>query len=157
MDRTQKLIIAAACLFTLHNAEEWVAMGRWLNRFPQLNPAGLTAAQFGVAAALITFLGWAVLAVACRYERYRCQIIVAFTAIFGVNAFVPHIAVALMLRTYTPGLLTAAIAYIPFTVIAGRAIPSCGLTRIQIIESSAIGLSIGALATLVSLQISRYV
>lgn len=156
MYRTQKLIIIAACLFSVHNLEEWVSMDWWLRHYPHINPGQLTAGQFGIAVMLVTLLGWLVLVKAYRDERYRRSVLVAFTSLIFLNAFFPHIILAAIMYTYTPGLVTALTLYLPFTCVVGKYLPVLGLPGKRIVEAAVLGPLVGVLATVVAVQMARF-
>ncbi len=142
----RRLLLWAPAVFALHNAEESATMARWARDQlpglleqaraavpPDLLPAGgaellarlhpPSATQFYWAAVLATIIpaviywvaaargprsGWTTVAVWCQ-------------AIFFLNIFLPHLAASVVLRRYTPGVVTALLLTLPLSWLLFRA------------------------------------
>ena len=142
-------------LFLIHNAEEGIAMARWANRelpgllervraalppdqlppgaadlLGRLQPPG--AASFAWSAALATLLPalvyWPAVA---RGPRSRFTRAAAWLqAMFLLNVFVPHLAATLVLRRYTPGVVSALLVNLPLSwVLLSAAVREGVITR----------------------------
>jgi hypothetical protein len=61
----------------------------------------------------VAVLAWGARAGSRSRERHAALVV---NAVFFWNALVPHIASAMVLRAYTPGVMTAALVNLPYTV-----------------------------------------
>lgn len=113
----------------LHNLEEALTMPAWL--IPRL---AYLDAQFGirplaedltrfypglVVATLVPAL-WIAIASRAAPRSAGAYSILLLYGVFFANAFAPHILGAVLLGSYVPGLLTAVVLVIPFTIALGR-------------------------------------
>ena len=142
----RRMLLLAPAVFALHNAEESATMARWARDQlpglleqaraavpPELLPPGgaellarlqpPSPAQFYWAAALATIvpaiLYWIA---AARGPRSRWTTVAVWCqAIFLLNIFVPHLAASLVLRRYTPGVITAVLLNLPLCWLLFRA------------------------------------
>jgi len=104
-------------LFALHNAEEAPRMATWVRRVtPRFMPP-ITAFQFAVAVALLTLLVLLLTLAAARALPLRLGVLLmaGVQAIIFVNALT-HVGSALWYRGYTPGLATAVLLTVPFSL-----------------------------------------
>lgn len=104
--------------FTLHNLEEAPFMAKWSKRLLVKFHSSLTTPQFVVAVTFLTLvsyiLTYASLAWFPAFPGYL--IILGMQIILFVNAFVPHLATTIRFRLYSPGVVTAVLITIPFSV-----------------------------------------
>ncbi len=142
----RRLLLVAPAVFALHNAEEAVGMGPWLRdqlpgllegvraSFPPeaLTPEAAallerlrppTPGQFYWTLVWVTIIPAAVYWVAAaRGPRSRWTTVAVWCqAVFLVNVFVPHLAGAIALRRYTPGVVTAVLLNLPLSWLLLRA------------------------------------
>jgi hypothetical protein len=104
--------------FTLHNLEEAPFMERWSKRLPVKNNPTVTTPQFILAVTFLTlvsyFLTYASLAWLPASTGYL--IILGMQIILFVNAIVPHLATTIRFRLYSPGVVTAVLITLPYSV-----------------------------------------
>ena len=107
----------------LHNLEEALTGRTWL-----LHHGGALKARIGVeppsipslilyTALLVVTIGpaaWVLLAYRSRPKSIGAYSLVVLFGMFFTNAFVPHLAGAIALRGYVPGVLTAVVLVIPY-------------------------------------------
>jgi len=108
----------------LHNLEEAITAPRWIAAHAQELQArfGLErtpAANAGVFYTSLTVLTivillWIAAASRARERSFGVYSLVFLFAVFFCNALIPHIAGAVLLRGYVPGVVTAALLVIPF-------------------------------------------
>jgi len=146
--------LVAACAF-LHNFEEAVMMRASAphirERFAGLAPADLLAATghlswFYVALLAATLVPFMVVlnAVMRPTSRAAAWAVVFVQSIFLANVFVPHVPAALMLGGYAPGVVTAVVIQLPFSVIfLRRSIREGAVSRAG--AALAVGLAVPAL------------
>lgn len=111
-----RALLAVPLLLTLHNAEEALtipaALDAVLRRLPTRYLAlAPTYPQFLIGLALVTVIVWA----AYLSGRGRLVALLVIQAVVLVNV-AWHLAAAVMLRGYTPGLATALAVNLPFSV-----------------------------------------
>jgi hypothetical protein len=122
----KKLLMLGALVVVVHNLEEALFMPAWLEqRLPAVQRQwGLGAVRPPPRARLYAALAWvtvvpvAVLAWGARAgPRSRGRhAALAVNAVFFWNALVPHLASAIALRAYTPGVVSAGLVNLPYTV-----------------------------------------
>lgn len=111
----------------LHNLEEALTMRAYLPRIGELlrehAPAGLasalpTPAQFYAALAGATLIPLLLVAFATtgRPSKLKFYLVALVQAQVFLNVFVPHVPAAFALGGYAPGLATAALINLPFSV-----------------------------------------
>lgn len=112
---------------TLHNLEEAVTARAYL---PKINallaglaPTGLiaplpTPGQFYLALAGATIFPLLIIIVAAmgRPNRIKVYMVAVMQAMLLVNVFVPHVPAAIALGGYAPGVLTAVLVNLPFSI-----------------------------------------
>jgi hypothetical protein len=136
----RRVLLLGILAFVLHNGEEALTMPSWLeSQFPDLiRQLGLrdiqppTSERLYVGLLVVTIVpGLAVLIGAQGGAGspgvYGCLFL------YGIlfwNALVPHVTSAILLRSYTPGLASAALVNLPYTVyLFGRAVRDGQATR----------------------------
>jgi hypothetical protein len=123
----RRLLLLGVVTIALHNLEEALTLPQWLEaRLPvaleQLSLPPLQPPSRGVllrGLALVTLLPALVLAAGC-WSRAAAQASLVVVAIYFWNALVPHVAGALLLREYVPGVLSAALLTIPYAAALFR-------------------------------------
>jgi hypothetical protein len=104
--------------FALHNLEEALTMEKWshanTNRF--FKP--VKTKQFSTAVALFTVLGFFLVFLRNSYPSERVYLIVmgGFAGMLFLNVFFPHLAAAIALKKYTPGLVSAVLINLPLSL-----------------------------------------
>jgi hypothetical protein len=117
----------AFALLALHNLEEGLTMRRYLPRIEELlrehAPSFLssstpTPAQFYAALAGATLfpLLLVVIATTGRASKFKSYLVALVQAQVFLNVFVPHVPAAFLLGGYAPGLVTAVLVNLPFSI-----------------------------------------
>ncbi len=139
----KQMILLTPAIFLVHDAEEiltiesWLQanlpeMERWIGRFTwqqkMLNSHKVNTLQFSIAVLIIfTILLAVTLPVARKPQKGRqADLFLICFAMLYLHAFV-HIGQAVMLRRYTPGVLTAVLVLLPFGHAMNRVLKSEGL------------------------------
>ena len=123
----------------LHNLEEGLTMRAYLPRISALlgehAPAGLvsampTLAQFYAALVGATLIPLLLVAFATsgRPTQFKFYLVALVQAQVCLNVFVPHVPAAFALGGYAPGLATAALINLPFSVYFFR----CSLSEARV-------------------------
>jgi hypothetical protein len=104
--------------FTLHNMEEAPFMERWSKRLPLKLPIYYTTKQFLIAVTLITLSGFIFTYYAVEYlhNSMGYLLMCEFQMILFFNAFLPHIGATIRFRMYSPGVVTATLITVPFSL-----------------------------------------
>lgn len=114
----ETLLWLVPVFFTLHNLEEAPFMSKWSKRLPVKIQPDITTPQFVAAVVFLTlasyFLTFASLAWLPTSTGYL--FILGMQIILLLNAFVPHLAATIRFRMYSPGVLTAVLITVPFSV-----------------------------------------
>jgi hypothetical protein len=139
--------------FVVHDAEEWFTMPGWVGRnadrlrrmYPRLpervlRRLDLPAAQIRVAIALLglVFLFAAVDGARTAGQSLLFQVVLVG---FGVHAL-GHVGQAVLVRGYTPGVVTAVLVVAPFSVWAWWRVETSGSMR----GDATLGVVLGVLA-----------
>ena len=105
-------------LFALHNAEEAPRMAEWARTVEARFMPVVSTMQFTVGVALLTLLvtGITIFAVYSLPARLRVPLMTGVQAIIFVNAFT-HIGATVRYRRYSPGLVTAVLLNLPFSLL----------------------------------------
>jgi hypothetical protein len=126
-------LLGIPLLLTLHNAEEALAIPRALPAIAARVPAGLAAAvptaeQMRVALVVATVVPWLVWLLG-RESRLGLRLLLLMQCIVLVNV-VWHVAAAVALGGYAPGLATALALNLPFSLyLLRRALRDAWVTR----------------------------
>lgn len=154
--RTLQWLVAACAL--LHNLEEALMMRTSAplirERLSGVVPSSLLAATeelswFYIALIMATLAPFILVlnAVMRRTSRAAAWAVVFVQSLFFVNVFMPHLPAALMLGGYAPGVVTAVVIQLPFSVIfLRRSIREGAVSRTGV--ALAVGLAAPALAVL---------
>ena len=120
------LLFLGAAVIVAHNLEEALVAPPWLSQHwaelvARLGRPVLHFSTQGLylAITVVTLLSLVVIAVTYRSSprSLGTYSLLTLFGIYFINAFAPHIFVALVLRSYVPGLLTALLLVVPYTVV----------------------------------------
>lgn len=104
-------------VFGLHNLEEAFSMEKWSILHPNILQSRVHTLQFVIAVLLFSVLGFIV--VYCnsffKSKTQHFNFIIAFTGMLFLNGLT-HLFMAVYLKAYVPGLLTALIFNLPITI-----------------------------------------
>lgn len=109
-------------LLTLHNLEEAVFMQGFLGRFAERIPIlpTVTYGQFLLALAVVTLAPYAFAASGPLERRSRAFLLVLATQMVVLVNVAAHVAAAVWARGYAPGLVTALLVNLPFSLFLFR-------------------------------------
>ena len=104
--------------FTLHNLEEAPFMAKWSKRLPVKIHPNLTTPQFVVAVVFLTLASYFLTFASLVWLPASTGIllILGMQMILFINAVVPHLVTTIRFRLYSPGVLTAVLITVPFSV-----------------------------------------
>jgi hypothetical protein len=104
--------------FALHNLEEAPFMERWSKRLPLKLPVRYTTRQFVIAVIILTLSGFLITYWGVEYLHNPTGylIVMGIQAILFFNAFIPHIGTTIRFRMYSPGVVTATLITVPFSI-----------------------------------------
>ena len=104
--------------FMLHNMEEAPFMEKWSERLPVKMHPTVTTPQFVVAVIFLTVASFIVTLAGLAWlpTPTGYLLILGIQAALFVNAFVPHLVTTIRFRLYSPGVVTAVLITIPFSV-----------------------------------------
>lgn len=149
---TQTLVWLFIVVFMLHDLEEIIAVEPFLNRRRELilkklperfkNQAGsmltIGSAQFAFAV-LLEFIVFIPFTYAAAEHGFYLAFL-AFNSLFLLHVFT-HVAQSVILRTYTPGVITAVIVVLPYTLyLFGRLLSMQAVTWGEVFVSIPLGL-----------------
>jgi len=117
-----RLLWLVPIFFMLHNIEEAPFMESWSKRLPLKIHPTVSTRQFVIA---VTFLTLAVFLVTYFGVKYLANptgylIVLGIQIILFFNAFIPHIASTILFRLYSPGVITAVLITLPFSLYLFR-------------------------------------
>lgn len=110
---------------TLHNSEEAIGLPAWWARHAQEVPVQPDPAAFRFALAVLTVAAFVFTYLSGRNgkESVWAYLLFGYIVAMLANVFIPHIPASLVLRSYTPGVVTAALINLPvMTLLALRAV-----------------------------------
>lgn len=149
------LLSAGVAVIALHNAEEALMAPAWLaTQLPPLErqfgvtlPFHPSPAQLYVALMLATVIPalWVNAFRRSARTSWGMYSLMTLYALVLVNAFVPHLVSALLLRAYTPGLATAVLINVPYVLYVFRRAHREGYVGLG---GLAVAAAVGALLTL---------
>jgi len=116
----RKALWLAPLLLVIHNFEEYLTMPAFISRYWQDLPAFISnitswsSHQFSVALIIVTLIAFLFTYFGSISEANGTGMFLAITTqvVLLINA-VQHIGASIWLRTYTPGVLTSIILYLP--------------------------------------------
>ena len=111
----QKLQWLFPLAVTLHNSEEAVWFPAWWIRHAQEVPVQPNPVAFRFALAGLTVAAFVVTYLSARKGKESVWAYLTFGYIVAMlaNVFIPHIPASLVLRSYTPGVVTAVLINLP--------------------------------------------
>lgn len=136
----RRVLLLGILAFVLHNGEEALTMPSWLeSHFPiVIRKLGLPGIQppsterLHVGLLVVTIVPCLAVLVGAQGGA-RSAGIYGCLFLYGIlfwNALVPHVASAILLRSYTPGVVTAALVNLPYSVyLFARALRDGQATR----------------------------
>jgi hypothetical protein len=105
--------------FTLHNIEEALWLPGWSKHAKKFHPP-VEKNAFHFAVIVVTIFGYLVTVL----DFYTASpgslfnyIFLGFVGMMGINTFLPHVAATIILRKYSPGLITAVLLNLPLSSI----------------------------------------
>lgn len=113
MNGTGAAAAILALAVSLHNLEEMI----WLPGFRHPALPVVTPFQFRFAAIGVAALFW-LLAAGLAADLPLEPVMAGFAVAMIFNAFIPHLALTLILRRYHPGLATGFLAVVPAAILA---------------------------------------
>jgi hypothetical protein len=104
--------------FMLHNMEEAPFMESWSKRLPVKFHPTVSTPQFVVAVTFLTLASFLVTYASLAWlpESIGYLLVLGMQAILFVNAIIPHLATTIRFRLYSPGVVTAVLITMPFSV-----------------------------------------
>jgi hypothetical protein len=104
--------------FMLHNLEEAPSMESWNKRLPVKIHPTVSTRQFVVAVTFLTLVGFLLTYASLAWlpTSIGYLIILSMQAVLLVNAFVPHLVTTIRFRLYSPGVVTAMLITLPFSI-----------------------------------------
>jgi len=153
-----RLLWLVPIFFMLHNMEEAPFMERWSQRLPVKLPISYSTRQFVIAVTLITLSGFLLTYYGVEYlhNSIGYLLVLQFQMVLLLNAFIPHIGATIRFRRYSPGVVTATLITIPFSLyLFQRALNENVLTWNQIWILLGIAPFAMVFFTLVFLQIGK--
>jgi hypothetical protein len=112
------LLLLVPVFFMLHNMEEAPFMERWSKRLPLKIYPTVTTRQFMAAVTFLTIGGFLLTYASLEWlpPSPGYLLILGMQAILFFNAFVPHLVTTIRFRLYSPGVVTAVLITIPFSI-----------------------------------------
>lgn len=103
--------------FALHNLEEAPFMEGWSKRLPLRIHPNVTTRQFAFAVSFLTVAGFLVTYFGVEYlHNSSGYLLVLGIQMIFFNVFIPHLGATIRFRTYSPGVVTAVVITIPFSM-----------------------------------------
>lgn len=117
-----RLLWLIPIFFALHNLEEAPFMERWSKRLPIKLPVHYSTRQFVIAVIVLTLGGFIITyyGVEVLHNSTGYLLVLGIQAILFFNAFIPHIGTTVRFRMYSPGVVTATLITIPFSIYLSR-------------------------------------
>jgi hypothetical protein len=117
-----RLLWFVPILFALHNLEEAPFMESWSKRLPLKIHPTVSTRQFIIAVTFITIAGFLLTFFGVEYlaNQTGCLMVLGIQIILFFNAFIPHIASTILFRMYSPGVITAVLITLPFSLYLFR-------------------------------------
>lgn len=153
-----RLLWLVPIFLTIHNLEEAPFMETWYKRLRMKHPLTITTRQFAIAVTFITIAGFLLTYLGVEYlaNQTGYLLILGMQAILLFNAFVPHIATTIRFRMYSPGVITAVLIMLPFSLyLFRRAFEENILTWSQFWIMLGISPFAVAIIAMISLQIGK--
>jgi hypothetical protein len=155
----ENLLWLVPIFFAIHNMEEAPFMERWSKRLPFKVPVSYTTRQFIIAVIILTLGGFLITYWGIEYLHNTTGylIVLGIQAILFLNAFVPHIGSTILYRMYSPGVVSATLITVPFSIyLAQRALVENMITWKQIWMLLAVAPFAMVVFALIALQIGKF-
>jgi hypothetical protein len=112
------LLWTVPVFFMLHNMEEAPFMASWSKRLPIKIHPRVSTPQFVVAVSFLTLAAFILTFASLTWfpASVGYPLILGMQAVLFVNAFVPHLATTIRFCLYSPGVVTAVVITIPFSL-----------------------------------------
>ena len=117
-----RLLWLVPIFFTLHNLEEAPFMESWSKRLPLKIHPTVSTRQFVIAVTILTLVGFLATYYGVEYlaNQTGYLIVLGIQIILFFNAFIPHIVSTILFRMYSPGVITAVLITLPFSLYLFR-------------------------------------
>jgi hypothetical protein len=117
-----RLLWLVPIFFALHNLEEAPFMESWSKRLPLKIHPTVSTRQFTIAVTFLTLGGFLATYYGVEYLHNSTGywIVLGIQIVLFFNAFIPHIISTILFRMYSPGVVTAALITIPFSLYLFR-------------------------------------
>jgi hypothetical protein len=114
----ERILWLVPIFFALHNMEEAPFMERWSKRLPFKVPVSYTTQQFIIAVIILTLGGFLITYWGVEYLHSSTGylVVLGIQAILFFNAFFPHIGATILFRMYSPGVVSATLITVPFSI-----------------------------------------
>jgi len=105
--------------FTLHNIEEAIWLPEW-SKFAKKFHEPVESSQFIFAVIIVTIAGYILTALDILFGfpgNFFNYLYLGFIGMMCINTIFPHLLSTIVLKKYTPGLITALALNLPFSLI----------------------------------------
>ncbi len=105
--------------FTLHNIEEAVWLPKW-SKYAKKFHKPVESNEFIFAVIIITMLGYLLTTLDILMDHstnFINYIYLGFIGMMGINAILPHLISTVLIKKYSPGLITAMFLNLPLSFI----------------------------------------
>jgi hypothetical protein len=105
-------------LLMLHNMEEAPSMDKWAERLPVKIKLIESKRQFVIAVIILTLIGFFLTYFGLQgmAEHGGHILILSMLITMTLNVFFPHLLLAIRFRMYNPGLVTALVLILPYSI-----------------------------------------
>jgi hypothetical protein len=117
-----RLLWLVPIFFMLHNMEEAPFMENWSKRLPWKIHPTVSTRQFVIVVKFLTLAGFLLTYFGVEYlaNQTGYLIVLGIQIILLFNAFIPHIVSTILFRMYSPGVITASLITLPFSLYLFR-------------------------------------
>ena len=118
----ERLLWLIPIFFALHNLEEAPSMESWSKQLPLKIGPTVSTHQFVIAVTFLTLAVFLITYIALNFLQRSTAflLLLGIQAILLFNAFVPHIVTTIRFRMYSPGVVTAVLFTLPFSLYVFR-------------------------------------
>jgi hypothetical protein len=118
----ENLLWFVPVFFMVHNLEEAPFMENWSKRLPQKIHPVVSTRQFAIAVTFLTLGGFLLSYAGIKWLAAPTGylLILGLQMILFFNAFIPHVATTIRFRVYSPGVVTALLVTVPFSLYLFR-------------------------------------
>lgn len=120
-----QIIWLVPILFSIHNLEELPSMEKWIKQTRLPIHKNITTFQYGVAVTFLSLLAFFTTWLANNGLKFDVGVylVLEVQAIILINSIIPHIGMTIRDRKYNPGVATAILINLPFSIyLLSRAI-----------------------------------